>query len=134
MAEKDPACILTKYIPGPAASPVRLFQIDDRNYRFENARGDESKAPGWAEMDDGKGKIAIALRDFWQQWPKSIEVDSEGLAIGLFPDFEKGTFDHPGFLRFAASSGMIKIWERRGPPDFCNKDSGEWRCNSFARQ
>ena len=79
---------------GTPASEVRLFQVDDQNYRFEGARGSGSKAPGWAQMDDGKGTVAIALRDFWQQWPKSIEVNSEGLAIGLLPKFEKGTFDH----------------------------------------
>jgi len=79
---------------GASTSPVRLFQVDDQNYRFEGTRGSGSKAPGWAEMDDGKGTVAIALRDFWQQWPKSIEVNSEGLAIGLFPKFEKGTFGH----------------------------------------
>ncbi|UCD00155.1 MAG: hypothetical protein JSW66_09790 [Phycisphaerales bacterium] len=79
---------------GTSKSKVRLFQVDDENYRFEGARGSGSKAQGWAEMNDGRGTIAIALRDFWQQWPKSIEVDSEGLAIGLFPGFAKGTFDH----------------------------------------
>ena len=78
---------------GPVSS-VRLFQIDDRNYRLEGAPGHGTKAPGWAEMDDGKGTVAIALRDFWQQWPKSIEVTSKGLAIGLLPRFKKGAFDH----------------------------------------
>jgi len=79
---------------GAPTSPMRLFQVDDENYRFEGAWESGSKAPGWAEMDDGKGTVAIALRDFWQQWPKSIEVDSESLAIGLLPGFEKGAFDH----------------------------------------
>jgi hypothetical protein len=79
---------------GVPTSPVRLFQVDDQNYRFEGAGGSGLKAPGWAEMNDGKGTVAIALRDFWQQWPKSMEVDSESLAIGLFPEFEEGAFDH----------------------------------------
>jgi hypothetical protein len=79
---------------GKPASLVRLFQVDDENYRFEGTEGRGSKAPGWAQIDDGKGTIAIAVKDFWQQWPKSIEVDSKGLTIGLFPEFEKGAFDH----------------------------------------
>ena len=79
---------------GKPASPLRLFQVDDENYRFEGAEAKGSKAPGWGQIEDGKGTIAIALRDFWQQWPKSIGVDSEKLEIGLFPEFEKGTFDH----------------------------------------
>jgi hypothetical protein len=72
--------------------PLRLLQIDDENYRFEGADGRGAKAPGWTEVDDGKGIIAMALRDFWQQWPKSIEVDSKGLTVGLLPEFDKGDF------------------------------------------
>ena len=79
---------------GMPTTALRLFQVDDENYRFEGAEGKGAKAPGWAEMDDGKGSIAVALKDFWQQWPKSIEVDSKGLKIGLFPEFKKGAFEH----------------------------------------
>ncbi len=79
---------------GKPASSLRLFQFDDENYRFEGAKGKGSKASGWAQINDGKGTIAIALKDFWQQWPKSIEVDSKGLTIGLFPEFKEGSFNH----------------------------------------
>ncbi len=79
---------------GIPTSALRLFQVDDENYRFEGAEGKGTKAPGWAEVDDGKGSVAVALKDFWQQWPKSIEVDSKGLQIGLFPEFKKGAFEH----------------------------------------
>jgi hypothetical protein len=77
-----------------SAAPVRLFQVDDQQYRLEGAPGSGSKAPGWMEIDDGKGSVAIALRDFWQQWPKSLGADNESARIGLFPAFEAGTFDH----------------------------------------
>jgi hypothetical protein len=88
-------------IPGwngiPASgSSVRLLQIDDENYRFEGAPGNGGKAPGWVEMSDGKGNMAVTLRDFWQQWPKSLEVNSEIIKLGLLPGFEAGTFDHMG--------------------------------------
>lgn len=79
---------------GKPTSDLRLFQVDDENYRFEGAEGEGTKAPGWAEMDDGKGVIAVALKDFWQQWPKSLEVDSKSLKIGLFPEFQEGAFKH----------------------------------------
>jgi len=79
---------------GRPTSSLRLFQVDDQTYRFEGAAGAGSKAPGWAEIDDGKGTIAITVKDFWQQWPKSIEADSKSLKIGLLPEFEKGSFDH----------------------------------------
>jgi hypothetical protein len=80
----------------PAASSVRLLQVDDENYLLEGASGRGTKAPGWLEMNDGKGDVALAMRDFWQQWPKSLEVDSKSIKMGLFPHFEEGTFDHMG--------------------------------------
>lgn len=83
--------------PGWKGSPqraARLFQIDDEQYALEGASGKGSKAPGWAEFDDGDGAVAVALRDFWEQWPKSLEVDSKSLRIGLLPGFQVGAFDH----------------------------------------
>ena len=75
--------------------PVRLFQVDDEQYRIEGGNGGAGeKAPGWMEADDGKGKIAITLRDFWQQWPKSLEAGNKAVKLGLFPHFESGTFSH----------------------------------------
>lgn len=75
-------------------APVRLFQVDDQKYRLDGASGTGEKAPGWMEINDGKGTLAVALRDFWQQWPKSLEVDSKVARLGLFPEFEAGTFSH----------------------------------------
>ncbi|MHC4596623.1 MAG: RIFT barrel domain-containing protein, partial [Planctomycetota bacterium] len=54
---------------GKPASSLRLFQVDDENYRLEGTGRKGSKAPGWAQIDDGKGTIAVAVKDFWQQWP-----------------------------------------------------------------
>ncbi len=79
---------------GPPTAAARLFQVDDRNYRLEGAEGKGGRAPGWAELGDGRGAVAVALRDFWQQWPKSIEVSSAGLAIGLLPKFKDGDYAH----------------------------------------
>jgi hypothetical protein len=56
--------------------------------------GEGRKVPGWAELADRRGTVAVALRDFWQQWPKSLEASPEGLAVGLFPRFEAGAYDH----------------------------------------
>ena len=79
---------------GSAGSAVRLFQYDDQNYRLEGADGDGGRAPGWAEIEDGRGSVAVALREFWQQWPKSLEVSPEGLSVGLFPGFTEGDYAH----------------------------------------
>lgn len=82
--------------------PVRLFQVDDRQYRleesaaarFDRIAGKGGRAPGWAELRGRRGSLALALRDFWQQWPKSIEFDGKSLALGLLPRFAAGTFSH----------------------------------------
>ena len=73
---------------------VRLFQVDDQNYLLQGARGKGGKAPGWGELADENGEIAVCLRDFWQQWPKALEVGRTGIGIGLFPRFRKGAFRH----------------------------------------
>ncbi len=76
------------------SSTIRLFQIDDERYILQDGDGGGEKAPGWAELHDGQGPISVALRDFWQQWPKSLEASSEEFAIGLFPRFEEGEYAH----------------------------------------
>jgi tetratricopeptide (TPR) repeat protein len=35
---------------------------------------------------------------------------------------------HPKYLEVAEASGIVELWEQRGPPDFCNKESGQWVC------
>ena len=94
---------------GPAASPVRLFQRDDERYTLEIWEhgergiaalptlpicGEGLRAPGWAEWRDAAGSVAAAVRDFRQQWPKSLEASPDGLAVGLFPAFREGDFAH----------------------------------------
>ncbi len=85
---------------GAITTPVRLFQRDDEHYEIQQGGTDAepsitgSKSPGWAEMQDGPGKVAVALRSFWQQWPKAMAVSPEGLSVGLLPAFEAGDFDH----------------------------------------
>lgn len=78
---------------GAGAEGVRLLQVDDQQYRLEGTGETGGRAPGWAVIDDGR-PTAVALRDFWQQWPKSLEAGPDGLTIGLLPRFEAGTFAH----------------------------------------
>jgi len=73
---------------------VRLFQRDDEAFEFQGAEGTGGKAPGWATLDTEAGTLALAMRDFWQQWPKSLEVSEAGIGVGLFPAFREGDFAH----------------------------------------
>jgi hypothetical protein len=112
---------------GSVASPVRIFQRDDEQYAVEHLKdaANEStigvKAPGWAEMQDDQGSVAVALRSFWQQWPKAMEVSTEGLSVGLLPKFQEGDFAHmePWYKhqylfegdRYRLRTGQARRWE-----------------------
>ena len=79
---------------GKAAA--RLWQRDDRSYVLEGgaAAGQGGQAPGWVEFADERGAAAVGMRDFWRQWPKSLEVEADGIGVGLFPRFEEGAYTH----------------------------------------
>ena len=73
-------------------SPVRLFQVDDQNYRFEGASGKGEKAPGWMEINDDKGPMALTLRDFWQQWPKALRLIHRLPGLDFFRSLKREPF------------------------------------------
>lgn len=76
---------------------ARLYQRDDQ---YACVEGDKEspcgqRSPGWAILETKEGQpLSIAIKDFWQQWPKSIECDGHGVIFGLLPRFEKGAFSH----------------------------------------
>jgi TolB-like protein len=35
---------------------------------------------------------------------------------------------HPNYVINGAKWGMTELWDKRGPPDMCNKDTGAWVC------
>jgi hypothetical protein len=37
--------------------------------------------------------VTVAVRDFWQLYPKALSVSEEGVTVGLCPDFPEGTYD-----------------------------------------
>ncbi len=41
---------------------------------------------------------------------------------------DMGFTANPKFLEVAETMGLIKIWEKRGPPDICDKVNGQWVC------
>lgn len=47
-------------------------------------------------------------------------------AASVFHD--GGFMAHPGYLVFMRKIGGINIWETRGAPDNCSKNTGEWVC------
>ncbi|NIS88749.1 MAG: hypothetical protein GTN98_01470 [Woeseiaceae bacterium] len=39
-----------------------------------------------------------------------------------------GTTAHPDYLELAEETGVFELWDRRGPPDFCEKVDQQWVC------
>lgn len=42
---------------------------------------------------------------------------------------DSGFTSDPEYLEIAKETGVIALWEKRGPPDFCNKVDNQWVCD-----
>ena len=50
---------------------------------------DLKRADGWVDTPG----LMVAVREFWQQYPKAFSIKQDRLAIGLCPDVPDGTYD-----------------------------------------
>ena len=41
---------------------------------------------------------------------------------------QTGFTAHPRYVEIAQALGITSVWDQRGPPDFCEKVSGDWIC------
>lgn len=67
------------------AAGERLFQQESDAFSLASD-GKGVRAPGVASS----GKLTVAIRDFWQQWPKAISAEKGALALGLYPTISPG--------------------------------------------
>src|SRR5437867_636586 len=51
------------------------------------ARGEKSR--GWASLDGSRGSAFVAVRDFWQQYPKAYDLTPNGLKVQFWPASSK---------------------------------------------
>ncbi|MCA9147053.1 MAG: hypothetical protein KDB05_29960, partial [Planctomycetales bacterium] len=58
----------------------RLFQHESDAFSLPSG-GKGTHAPGVA----ASGRLTVAVRDFWQQWPKAITAEKGAVAVGLYP-------------------------------------------------
>lgn len=79
-------------VGGHAPGTARIFQVDEHRYEV-NGRAAGARAPGWATEAGMKAGFAVGVREFWQQWPKSIEARAGTVTLGLCPDFPAGIYD-----------------------------------------
>lgn len=73
------------------------------------------------------------LDDFWNAidllddpdsaWTNTDTLEHQGI-VGS----DSGYRQHPRYLERTKSEKITDLWDRRGAPDFCGKESGEWVC------
>ncbi|MEJ2692105.1 MAG: hypothetical protein P8166_03370, partial [Candidatus Thiodiazotropha sp.] len=60
---------------------------NDQGHTFDySGVGTGNRAPGWMALDDGNRHMAVMVKDFWQQFPNELSIDSQNLTIGLHPE------------------------------------------------
>jgi len=75
------------------------------------------------------------LDDYWQAietidpvssstWSNAENLEHFGVVY-----WQSGFTRHPSYFEYQEKYKMTELWDQRGAPDFCNKDSGEWVCN-----
>ncbi|MHC4177883.1 MAG: exo-rhamnogalacturonan lyase family protein, partial [Planctomycetota bacterium] len=69
----------------------RLLQIDESHYELNGKRVD-GRAPGWAALECERIGLAVGLREFWQNWPKAMEIHNETLQVGICPKLPKDLY------------------------------------------
>ncbi len=74
-----------KQVTAAADSERRLFQWDEHHYDLDGDPVGE-RAPGWAACGGDGASVAVGLREFWQNWPKSLCVDAGSLKVGICPE------------------------------------------------
>jgi len=72
------------------------------------------RADGWLDVRSGNAGLTVAVRDFWQLYPKSLTVRGGRLDVGLCPDFPGGTYDNAeeyerGSFYFYLLGGKYKV-------------------------
>lgn len=77
---------------GEASGAGRIFQEDESHYE-RDGRAAGARARGWAVVAGAKAGAAVGVREFWQQWPKSIEARDGGITVGLCPELPAGRYD-----------------------------------------
>ena len=73
---------------------VRFLQSSDLTYevtRDGEPFGKGEKSRGWASLCGSEASAFVAIRDFWQQYPKGYELTADGMDIQFWPE----SYDQP---------------------------------------
>ncbi len=82
-----------------AKSPLNLLQWSDLEAKTGGERR-KARLEGAFRVAYQGGAIGIVLRDFWQRYPKGLEVGPEGVVMELLPPLSQPPPDLPFYVAF----------------------------------
>jgi hypothetical protein len=90
----------------------RLVQDEDNHFAAGGLQG--RRADGWLLGQSPAATVAVAVRDFWQLYPKGFEADDGGLTIELLPKLPEAQYagaseDDVTKLYFWCDGGRYKV-------------------------
>ncbi|MCC6367642.1 MAG: glycoside hydrolase family 127 protein [Bryobacterales bacterium] len=70
-----------------------LQQHTDDRFTLQPVGVQGKRAPGIAEWNDGAHSVTLAVRDFWQTYPKDLRVRPDGFELALLPGLRPDEYD-----------------------------------------
>ncbi len=66
---------------------IKVLQHFDTEFHAHTPAGEQSgvRFPGWLEWNNGSQNVALAVRHFWQLYPKALSVRGDVCEVGLAP-------------------------------------------------
>lgn len=88
---------------------LSLRQWDDQHLQIAN-KASNTRASGIVRIQQGKQNLQVAVRDFWQRWPKGIDLAPGKLSIQLLPEQPSSEFGQslPAHLAFPFVDGHYR--------------------------
>jgi tetratricopeptide (TPR) repeat protein len=100
-----------------------------RNMQAGARTPDEFSSPYWLLLSFGKlDRFVEALATMSPKDPRSWGND-EPLEVLALAAKDSGYTAHPGYIKRVRRTGLTELWDRRGPPDRCSKETGGWICD-----
>lgn len=95
---------------------MSMLQSDDRTYALNldsQPFGAGEKSDGWASLKGDQGTAVAAIRNYWQEYPKCLALDKDGIDIQIWPEdyHENLTFTAPfkePAVRFVNKSDPVR--------------------------
>ncbi|NLC80167.1 MAG: hypothetical protein GX748_03180 [Lentisphaerae bacterium] len=81
-------------VTGDVKSAPVLFQDFDNHFSLtcDGKAVEGKRAPGWVRVFGPRGMMTVAVRDFWQLYPKALSVDAGGIKVGLMPPLKEDQY------------------------------------------